>query len=161
MHQSDYSSHIANLCISLLRMSQGSVGPDQIYSPEAYSELLQLGGWGGLIFQRKDEAKRFSAEIFPILQTHAPYLLSHAAKRSTLIISHGPPMRNFPEDISLSLQWTHNCFSPVYPSYLWANPLWIFLPQYNRRDNAPLCTPKPHYISQIVAPPWGCSDALK
>ena len=80
-------------------MSQGFVLLDQIYLLETYLDLLQQEGVF-LIFQRKDRAKSFPTELFPLPQTLALYLLSRVAKITTRIVLHGPLWRNFPENIS-------------------------------------------------------------
>ena len=80
-------------------MSRYSVGPSWIYLPEMHIELLQMEG-GFLIFQKKDEAKSFPAEIFSALRTTVPYLLSRVVKISTPVRPHMTLWCNSPEDIS-------------------------------------------------------------
>ena len=79
-------------------MPQGSIGPDCISLLATYLDLLQPEGVF-LLFQRKDEAKTFPAELLPIPRTPVPYLSSHVAKMSTPILSHWKPRNNFTDDI--------------------------------------------------------------
>ena len=92
--------HIVIFYISLLLMSKDYVDPDWMSLPETYLELLKREG-GFSIFQKKDEAKSFPAEFFPLPQMPVQYILSRIAKISTPVGLHGPPCHNFPEDISL------------------------------------------------------------
>ena len=130
----------SKLLYSSATYATGFCGPKPDFLPATYLEILQLEG-GLSIFQRKYWAKRFPAELFPIPQIHVPYFLSHGAKIPNPIGLHGPPHYNFPEDISLSLQRPYNFLSPISPSAVWANLIFICHTHYNCWDNVRPCTP--------------------
>ena len=88
------------LCFSFDDVT-GFCRPSPYFFTKTYLEILQLEG-GVSISQRKDEAKRFPAELFTTLRMNVPYISSRIAKMSTPTGLHGPPQRNLPEDISLT-----------------------------------------------------------
>ena len=130
----------SNCCIYPLLMSLVSVGPSQISLPETCVDILWLEG-GFSTFQRKDEAKMFSAELFLIPKTPVPYLVSHVSKISNTIKLHRPQWRNFPKDFSPPLGWPHQFFSPISLYNIWANSRWVCRTRYNHQDNVRLCKP--------------------
>ena len=97
-------------------MSPGLVVLGRIYWAVFYLRFLQWVGYI-LIFQIKDEAKRFPEEVSPLLWTCILCISSCAAKISILIGAHKPLWNNSLGDISLPFYWSQEFLSNFYIRY--------------------------------------------